>query len=422
MVLEMKHFQVILLATALTGASPAGADVGTCRTALLTELDAMTALTECDTAVQGNPSDPVARLLRAAARIAAIASEPAVDNLLDDFGFAEEGRFPPGSAIWPPGGLDSSSPTGVDVQAVVSSTVLLALDMAAADLAAITAPFTLLLTSDEMQALGITSVSPIEVDRSDALLLRSLVEALRSILLIGVAYDLDFDIDDAVARFSESLDIQNEIVEVRPSLLSLRPGGADRMALAKLALCSAVDDYHRASAAIRDETDDQSDDLIALADPGAERNLSLEFARLRRSLDQPARVLVGSQPWKESVRNALHGRLGMSFGPEGVTLDLQNLFDSPASLRPLAPVFSFDFTNRPPSQISGFPDASFGGALSATEPDPMAISATPCPQAVPEAGALGSGLVAAFALGVITRVRVAARRGRAPRCSGDESG
>lgn len=403
---------IVALVFALGGGA-ARADLVSCRAALLTALDPPAALAACDAAVLADPAEPRARLLRALARIGSLPFQPAVDALADAYGLADDGRFPPDAdLLLATGDLAPDSPPPSALQAIVASDVIPALDAALADLAAIASPFTLDLTADEMSSFGVTSIESVEVDESDALLLASLLQLARGTLLIAGSYDVDFDLDDAVLRFDSTLDIQTEIVAAHPALGSTRPDASQRMAVAKQSLCAAVDAYHLGMAAIRAEADPQADDLIAIANPAQEAQASEELARLRAALDRPYRVLVGTERWKQTVRAALNERLGTAFGSPGATLDLRGLFDAPASVRALLPVFSFDPVRAPPNRITSFPDPSFAGALTSAPPT-ASTSAAPCPPAVvPEAGTVGSALAAFATLAGLARRGHGRRRGR----------
>jgi len=387
---------VVIAWLGLPGA--ASADLAGCRTALLTTLDPVAALTQCNDAVTTNPSDPQARLLRALARLASLPFQPTVDALADAFGLSDDGRFPPDAGLLlPTGQLAPGSPAPSAAQAVVTSDVLPALDAALADLAAIGTPFTIALTADEMASFGVTSLAVVEVDESDAELLAAVLQAARFALLVGVSYDLDFDVDDAVLRFSDTLDIQAEIMATHPALLGLRAGAAAQMAAAKLALCAAVDSYDLGILAIAAEADAQGDDLVALGDPQLAAQVSQELARLRAALDAPQRVLAGPVEWKAEFRAVLNDALGTAFDASGATLDLRAPFDAPASLRPLAPTFGFDPLRHPPSVITGYPDPTFAGALTAAPPA-GGSSPNPCPPAVPEPAGAASALAALLAV------------------------
>lgn len=384
----------------------ARADLATCRADLFMDLDPPAALTSCGAAVDAAPTDGAARLLRALATIAHVPFRPAVDALLASFGFSEDGRYPPDLDLLLPGGdLDPDSPQAFAVQAVVQSDVLPAIDDALADLAAIEAPFTLALTPAELAAFGVTVSPGVEVDEADALLLAGALEALGAALRIGVSYELDFDIDDAVLRFSSSLDIQDEIIDDNPDLLTLLPAAPVSMAAAKQGLCAAVDSYHLGIQALEAEVDLQHDDLIVVADPALEAQVSQELARLRAALDRPFRVLVGAEDWKARTRVALNEALGTGFDATGLTLDLRDLFDAPLVPRPLAPVFDFDPFRIPPSGVASYPDPTFAGALTGAAPG-SGVSSTPCPPAVvPEPSSLVSAAAAWLVLAGLARRR-----------------
>ncbi|MDY0044344.1 MAG: dockerin type I repeat-containing protein [Syntrophales bacterium] len=208
------------------------------------------------------------RILALADNDASCTSGPPIENmreLLDGFGFSEEGRnifnwtseAPTdyeGNLQLPP-----SVPAARDVQDFIRTILIEEINGALANLECVQSSFTVMLLPSETG-----DVAETEVDYGDILLFRSFLYTLKTYLLLFVSYDPgNFNIHDLVSKINQdALNINNDILNACPQLLKLAENGTMRIAEARTALVSGIDNYLAASQFIRKESDDQSNDLI----------------------------------------------------------------------------------------------------------------------------------------------------------------
>ncbi|MGA1794463.1 MAG: hypothetical protein ACMUIL_01280 [bacterium] len=154
--------------------------------------------------------------------------------------------------------LPSDSPTGDVVQDFLTSVIMSEIEGVLTDLTNLDATFTTVLTASETG-----EEQDIEIDYGDILLYRSLLNVAKMGLSFISAYDMDVDIDTLVNMNSELFDVDEDLLDVYPNLLTLLLDGDDLMADAGNALLSAIDAFDEASLFIQEtETDNQEDDLV----------------------------------------------------------------------------------------------------------------------------------------------------------------
>jgi len=264
-------------------------------------------------------------------------------EILDQFGFAPEGRSIFDFSARP---LPSDSPTGGDVQEFLLNVILPEIIGAIEEnLSAIAPSFAVVLTPQELAAIGIFDEGPLEIDFGDVKLFEAALGGLKAGLLISLAYDLDLDIDQ-LTSLQETLMVQQDIINANPSFLTLTGNGANLLAQAKAAISEGIDDYLVASEFIRSETDDQSDDFITIQPSDLQQE-----ADLRGTLSQ--------------IQASLSGVTTITIKNQQVDLDLSRFFDTPFDLRDVLPPIAFDPQRKPSNFIEPgtFPDPTFNGVL-----------------------------------------------------------
>ncbi|MBF0450662.1 MAG: hypothetical protein HQK75_08175, partial [Candidatus Magnetomorum sp.] len=190
--------------------------------------------------------------------------------------------------------LPEDSPLFQYVQKYLSDIVLPEIDAALANLSIISTTFTSILTDTET---GDYLHGDVEVDYGDILAFRSSLHALKSAIHILCAYDLDADMDDILKKLDEKIfDINTDLFEKYQNFMNLFSDGSTVISnYATSELLQAIDLYFEASEYIRNETDDQENDLISI-DPDAETD-ELEFrgdlAKIEDSLKQRVPVTIG---------------------------------------------------------------------------------------------------------------------------------
>lgn len=240
--------------------------------------------------------------------------------------------------------------------------------------------------------LGDEEEAPREIDLGEAFMLDGQLRLLKGILLVAVAYNFDFDENGSYDFFDdhsdENLLRQLERLDKTGSFLTLKSAG--RMQDAKASLLAAIDKMEQGLAAVRQERDNQEDDVIRKedisdldeeVDLSGEEDLPVFFRDIRTSDD----VL-------RKAREALESQVSIEADFDGdeetpkstIVFDLGQFFDNPIrDFRQLLPHHEWhrelldnrDFTDElvltdaagkplgasPPLV---FPDPSFGGILS----------------------------------------------------------
>ncbi|RZB30254.1 MAG: hypothetical protein SRB1_02534 [Desulfobacteraceae bacterium Eth-SRB1] len=316
-----------------------------------------------EAAVTANPSDQEANLFYAVTRLAALldnnvtyTADAPIENvkeLLDGFGMDAAGRdlfnwtasIPEdiyGNIILP-----SDSPSGTDVQTFLQSVIIPEIDGAIANLNNITSETFIngitLLTTETGE------LNDIEVDYGDVLLYKSLLYAAKALILIIDSYDLNADIDAIVAKINDDIfNVNNDLLDAYPNLLTLLTGGvgATKIGEAKPAVLAATDWYNDASTFIRNEADDQTDDLFSI-DP---EDLTDE-TDFRSYLADIKYSITNQQP------------VDMDDEEDVVRVDFSEFFDDPISIRDYLPAFIHDpyIDEILIKGMSSFPDRTFSG-------------------------------------------------------------
>jgi hypothetical protein len=206
----------------------------------------------------GNDVD-VARFMLALTRTAALGFDTLSDgdaedighlgDLLDLFGIANDNTRANWDLIDAPYSLPKDSPTGNDVSSFSYNVVVQELQAATKNLDDVSSKFDTVFTHDD---------EVFNVDHGDALFFSGLLNLIKGSLEIQRAYNFDIDIADVENNNRTLEDVHNA-----DSTLLGSPN-LDRLAEAKASLRLALERLKSAIGSINSETDDQSDDLIAL--------------------------------------------------------------------------------------------------------------------------------------------------------------
>jgi hypothetical protein len=179
---------------------------------------------------------------------------------------------------------------------------------------------------------------PVEIDYSDVLLLKGAAEALIGAVDIVLAYDLD--VDYSVSTIQQG-------IEDNPNMLTLKD--AAPLATAKEAWRNAGYSLKSALEYMQAETDDQSDDLVSLANLENEVfDNSIGVDASKTLIDQFIASLDGA-PAKVSIS-------GFS-NPSDMEINIGPVFSSDLNLRLLLP----NFEGNQPTGL--FPDPTFGSTI-----------------------------------------------------------
>ncbi|MDX1411135.1 MAG: MopE-related protein, partial [Nitrospirales bacterium] len=166
-------------------------------------------------------------------------------EMLDRFGFPSEGRSVCDFTSKPPTGdsdgdvtFPEDSPTGQEVATFLEDVALPAVMASIQEnVQAIDSDFGIVVTSEELTSMGIKNEGPVEIDYGEVKLLEAGLLGLKGALLIALAYDLNFDID-AVNNQLETIDLQKEVFDANPSLLTRKDGKNSFFSQAKTTLSS----------------------------------------------------------------------------------------------------------------------------------------------------------------------------------------
>ena len=281
--------------------------------------------------------------------------------------------------------------TASDMQKAIEEEVIPAIDYSLERLHLVEgdSSFTFTLTPE---MLGDEQENPREIDLGEAFMLDAQLRLLKGVLLVATAYDFDLDEEGSYAFLDDDTDEnvlrQLERLDKTGSFLTLKSAG--RMQEAKASILSAIDKMEQGLAAVRQEVDDQENDVIRkedISDLDEELDLSDQ-----EDLPMFFRDIRTSDDALRKAREALESQVSIEADFDGneetpkstVVFELGRFFDNPIrDFRTLLPYHEWhrellnnrDFTDElvltddqgqrlgaSPSLI--FPDPSFGGILS----------------------------------------------------------
>jgi hypothetical protein len=315
---------------------------------------------EFSLSVQSNPSDQQANFFLAVSRMPALMDNTAVyspglpiDNvkeILDLFGVSASGRDVfnwaadftrdvNGNEVIPIG-----APSGPPLQDFMLSRVIPEIDAALSNLSVCTASFNTLLTPAE------TGESySVEVDYGDVLILRSHFHAAKATLLGLCSYDSGADPVRVAKILDDKLgNLNSNLISLYPQLLKVLPGASGRIGAARSAALTAIDEYLEASAFIRAETDDQSNDLFAIEPDQVDKE-----AHLRSQLTEA----------KESILTERTAAFTNGLGTKVYYANANHLFGT-GSIPPVNPRALIPYFDEKGNIHTGtFPDTTMDGIL-----------------------------------------------------------
>lgn len=381
------------------------AELQTCRDHLFLN-DNMVAADNCfDASLNiAPPCDQAAAAFRAVTRVLRFPEDPtdpigfnnSWQEILDRFGISAIGRsiYHLGPRL-PKNGqkkidLPSNSPRGNDIQETIQTLgMVAAIDTSIAQLEAIPESATFSLLPQELAGIGIQRPSILELDSGDRHALIGTLHFMKADLLLALSYDLDVDIDD-YTPFVSTIEIQSEIIDAHPLLLSPTINACLSLTDAKAAYQAGIDEMQLAWQSISSEVDLQYNDFVTLdCMGGVGRTLDCDDMSeylvhadaARASMDGWTRILNLGTPneveWIETL-NRVVGTTFPTSGPDkGAEADLSALFScSPVySWRDgdALPLVQYDSQASPTNFIdtNSFVDKTFGGIL-VPVPEPTA--------------------------------------------------
>ena len=311
-------------------------------------------------AVAADP-DPVVKTFHAVTRILSLVYDTDINTLFTELGLGEEVRtLCNWTAEWPRDANDQVVLPGIlpstgDALNVLITAFLPEINGALDELDGlddtIEEPFIVLceeLTMDN----GMFGCENIEVDYGDVALYRALLQGMKAFLLIVDAYNWNIEqTAEVIGKLRENIFVINDyLCDDDPETFTCLPNfllrDSDAEALlsqAKQSLNKAIVSYFDASAYIRAETDDQSNDTFAFPETPDD---AAQEALFRAQLAQ--------------IQSALTTTVTLSaFDDENpIDLNLAVFFDNPVDLRNFLPGFTND--NQP---VCGSFDPELGGIM-----------------------------------------------------------
>jgi hypothetical protein len=226
--------------------------------------------------------------------------------------------------------LIANDPQISRTQAIIRDLVLPKLDQTIVHLDALAAGDTFqFIVTPAMQ--GDPDASPVEIDVTDLLAMRSACNLLASLCNIAVAYNLGFATYDSAGLYAG--------IQPGSSWLKLASGGASRMGMAQARLLNSVDDLGEAITSLEAESDPQDDDLIKIGPQGIQQasvdSVVANLATVRSA------ILSGFTLTEDWDHDAGTAELPL-------TLRVDKLFTSPVpDWKALLPGYTGSVTSRP---------------------------------------------------------------------------
>jgi hypothetical protein len=257
-------------------------------------------------------------------------------DILDSFGLNAADDVRINAEQYPiPATLPSTAASGSDIQTFAVDTVLPEI------LKAKTAADKISSTFNVTWAEPLVNES-VESDYGDALLCRAALDGILSALYAQAAYDLDSDL---AAKANENQTVA-AFLAANPSFGIIKAGASANLTQSRSYARSGLLSLQGAIDAIENETDDQSNDYVSLAEllPEDIAQVKADIADALGSLDGPTFVNDNEVPYDN----------------KGYTLNLSPFFaGSIGSLRALLPAFSGN------DVFGKFPDPAMGGTFTA---------------------------------------------------------
>lgn len=297
----------------------------------------------------------VTRILRAVESGESGPDPGAIDSfseLLDAFGYEAEGRHILGWTSSPPADLAADSPTGDAVANVLDVALLSAISGALEDLGALEPGFSMVVGASEIQQFAIAYGGPsaplgsdIEIEYADARLYEAALGAAAATILVSLAYDFDFDLDE-LFEIHAAHDIQ-QILDADLGLLTLKPDPEALLETARQEAFAAITAYMDASERIRARSFGEG--LFYIAQPSdlaAEAGLRGKLLQLSASLNGCFEIPLD----------------GFGFRPCVWLGTADRVAPNP---RTMLPQFEYDPFGSPrnSARVNALPDPTFGGVF-----------------------------------------------------------
>jgi len=187
----------------------------------------------------------------------------------------------------------STVPNGDEMRSVLYPGFVGAIDLSLSSLGKINTILNVELTAQELDG-----TSAIEVDYTDVLLLKAFLSALKSVVLILSAYDLDgADLRELMVLSNSGMmelhpNMMNEFLTKYPDFLKLADNGATLLLDAKTSFQSAYTFLDQAYKALKQESGNQDNDLFVFESEGD----SQEFQNVLNGLSEMMDSLTQNRP------------------------------------------------------------------------------------------------------------------------------
>ena len=196
----------------------------------------------------------------------------------------EDGLINPPPALYEHYDPPSTVPTGGELRVFLDSQFIPFIDGLIAHLSVPGTGFVITLTAGE------TGDAPVEIDYGDVLVIRSLLHHLKSVVHIVIAYEMDVDLHDIIAKGTAGVFKFQRFIEENEEALKLRPtDGSVHLGEARASLLAGIDDYRDGLNFITGERDSQSDHLLFFSTTEEEQSAryALELmTELKTSLEE----------------------------------------------------------------------------------------------------------------------------------------
>lgn len=297
-------------------------------------------------ALQLNQNHEEANFFYAITRILVLFCRPEFNSLLDRLGVSSEGRNlyqweadftrdSYGEVILP-----AEAATSGEIQTYLENYLKPQIEGALANLDKISQSFNIQVSSE------VLSDEVLEVDYADVLMGKSLYQSAKAALLIINSYDLNLDLEVVFHKINkDNFSLKADLLNAFPQLLTLV--APEKMPQAKEVIIAAIEDYLLASATIKEETDPQDDDLIALD---------------VQEIEDEEKFLNQLQEIKTWLTQNISTQMHLDdYQCENLTVNLSRFFDQPVGRNQLPQLDDQDHII-----FNTFPDPTFHGLLPTT--------------------------------------------------------
>jgi Leucine-rich repeat (LRR) protein len=253
-----------------------------------------------EAAISKDANHAEANFFIAATRLLNLLNTDELNDLLTSYGVSETGRdiynWTADFQHDPHGDIElpENSPTFDTVQSWLLNHFIPEIDAALANLSKIDNSFATIITNDES---GDYLDDPVEIDYGDILAFKLSLHALKSVIYIVCAYDLNADMDEIFEMLEEEIfDINDDLLDQYQNFLNLVTDGEIMISdNAKTEMLAAINLYFETSAFIRSEQDDQSDDFLQIDNDmdHDETEFQENLVKIEQSINETKPVTIG---------------------------------------------------------------------------------------------------------------------------------